>query len=368
MDNKCLHIIEASATGTLSMAGMLAEMQSDNGMEVLVLYSEREETPKNIQDLFGEKVVLEKVDMSTLRGKLKSFFIVRALIKKFGASTVVAHSSFAGFIGRISTLLLGSEIRVFYIPHCISFMRQDIGAVKKLLFIALEWTAALKRCTYIACSESEQKSIESCIPFRPCKLVENAVECPPTPKGGSVRQRVVITVGGIRPQKGPREYAEIAQLLSGRQRNIEFVWIGDGDEKLKKILADAGVKVTGWLDRNEVYNQLNSASVYVSTAHWEGMPVSLIEAMYSKLPVVASRCAGNIDVIKHEDNGWLFDSSSEACDRIATLFSEQGLSKEVADRAYYDACSRFTPERYFQAMSDIMQTTDKEPVIGVYKK
>lgn len=356
MPDRFVHIIEASATGTLSMAAMLAGKQAGGGARVLVIYSEREETPKNISEMFGESVQLIKVDMSSLKGKLISFFIVRKLLKSFGVSVVILHSSFAGFIGRISSLLIGSEFRLFYIPHCISFMRKDAGQFKKTIFLFLEWVAALKRCTYLACSESERKIIQAYIPFRECRLVENAVEMPPVVSvETSKRAKTVMTVGGIRPQKGPREYAEIARAFSTIMPDVEFVWIGDGDPELKKVLVDAGVRVTGWLERSEVCEQLRLAGVYVSTAHWEGMPVSVIEAMYSQLPVVASRCAGNVDVVKHEDNGWLFDLPAEACERIENLFRDPGLAEQTAKRAYADACTRFTPERYFQTMSDIMQ-------------
>ncbi len=339
------------------MAGMLAKKQRESGSPVVVVYSERPETPPNIDAIFGEGVVLKKIDMFSFWGKIKSFFLIRSIIKKNDSCVVVLHSSFAGFIGRVAAFFLGDKFDFFYIPHCISFMRQDVGRFKKLVFILLEWFAALKRCTYLACSESEQKTIERTIPFRRCMLVENAIEKPLHKNSSVVRGTIVITVGGIRPQKGPQEYAEIARLISSQMPHIKFVWIGDGDPVLKKMLLNSGVDVTGWLDRSEVYRRLEQASIYLSTARWEGMPVSVIEAMYCGLPVVASRCAGNIDVVKHGDNGWLFDAPSDACEFIAPLFADEKLAANVAQRAYFDACERFTPERYFQAMSKIMASS-----------
>lgn len=351
-----VHVIEASATGTLSMASMLANAQVKAGCDVSVVYSIRDDTPVDFKDFFVSGVSLFFVDMGPGLGVLKSILVLRKFLKDQAPDVVILHSSIAGFVGRVSAFFLNLKVNIFYIPHCISFMRQDIGLYKKAFFVFLEWVAALKRCTYLACSESEKKTIQSYIPFRECRLVENAVEMPPVVSVGSPeRAKTIMTVGGIRPQKGPREYAEIARLFSTIMPDVEFVWIGDGDPELKQILVAGGVRVTGWLDRSEVYEHLREASVYVSTAHWEGMPVSVIEAMYSRLPVVVSRCAGNIDVVKHNNNGWLFDQPAEACERIAELFSDSHLAAQTAERAYADACTRFTPERYFQMMSSIMQ-------------
>lgn len=338
------------------MASMLANAQAEAGCNVSVVYSVRNDTPDDFKDFFSPGVNLFFVDMGRSSGWLKSILLLRKFFRKNDPDVIVLHSSIAGFIGRISGFLLNVRSRFFYVPHCISFMRKDVGFLKKSLFVLLEWVAALKRCTYLACSESERKIIQAYIPFRECRLVENAVEMPPVVSvETSKRAKTVMTVGGIRPQKGPREYAEIARAFSTIMPDVEFVWIGDGDPELKKVLVDAGVRVTGWLERSEVCEQLRLAGVYVSTAHWEGMPVSVIEAMYSQLPVVASRCAGNVDVVKHEDNGWLFDLPAEACERIENLFRDPGLAEQTAKRAYADACTRFTPERYFQTMSDIMQ-------------
>lgn len=349
-----LHVIEASATGTLSMANMLVRSQIDSGSEVHVVYSPRPETPDNIHDFFGLGVVVHELDMSSPKGLLVAFFKLRFLVKKLSPNVVVLHSSFAGFVGRLSSLFLGRKIRYFYIPHCISFMRKDINRIKKTAFIFFEWLASIKRCVYLACSESEQKVIRRYVPFRDCLLVENAVKMPDICRQNDSTKKVVITVGGVRPQKGPLEYAELARLSFSRIPKIEFLWIGDGDTELKKALIDAGVTVTGWLERDEVFSLLSSASVYVSTSHWEGMPVSVIEAMYSRLPIIASRCAGNIDVIKHNNNGWLFDSPSEACDQLERVLESADISSQFSLHAYKDACSRFSPERYFKSMNSIM--------------
>ena len=350
-----IHVIEATATGTLSMAGMLASKQSEEGAEVVVIYSERPETPADLTPYFNDAVVLHKVNMSTFGGSLNSARKIRGTVMSYKECAVILHSSFAGFIGRLSCLFTGRRRRFFYIPHCISFMRKDIGGIKRVAFILLEWIGAIKNCTYIACSESERKTISRNIPFRKCLVVENAVAFPARSDNQVKRAKRVITVGGIREQKGPIDYADVAKKVASKMSDVEFVWIGNGEDQLKKTLADSNITVTGWVDRSEVSQYLNQASVYLSTARWEGMPVSIIEAMYAKLPVVASNCAGNVDVVNHGQNGWLFENNQTAADQVISVLLNESEASAVSDQAFVDAESRFSPQRYYMAMNEIMR-------------
>ncbi|MFD2438072.1 glycosyltransferase [Modicisalibacter luteus] len=142
---KLIHIIEASATGTLSMAALLANEQASKGIETTVIISIRPETPRELGNIFSNDVNLQFVDMSSLPGKIKSFFLLARIFKDSDADVVVMHSSYAGFIGRIAALLAHSKAKLFYIPHCISFMRTDIGRVKKYIFVMFERLANIKK-------------------------------------------------------------------------------------------------------------------------------------------------------------------------------------------------------------------------------
>jgi len=351
---KIIHIVEASATGTLAMLSLLANAQSSQGYNIKVIYSVRKETPINFSDHFDPRINLIQIQMLSLKEKIKSIRLIREIYLCESPDAVIMHSSFAGFIGRLAGLTVLPNTSFLYIPHCISFVRSDIGWIKKFIFTCFEWIGAIKRSSYVACSNSERIMISKFIPFRKCYLVENAVKDFPKFNHKPSSTKTIVTVGQIRQQKGPYEYANIAKKIIALNSEIIFRWVGDGDEETKQILIDAGVEITGWVSKDQVIDYLSCSTVYLSTAHWEGMPVSLIEANYANLPVVASACSGNVDVVSHGETGWLFNNETEAVKFIMTALDRPDLSNKVIKNAAREAMHRFNVERYVSDMNSLI--------------
>ena len=347
---KVVHVLESTATGTLSIVCMIANRLVRDGHEVHVIYSERDETPRDLHALFHSDVVLQHLQMKG-PSLTSILFGMRRRLVDLKPDVVHLHSSFAGFLGRLSTVFCLPSTAFLYSPHCISFMRSDVGRLKRFLFAALELLACVKFCTYIGCSESECAAIRRHL-RRHAVLIENATD-------GTVADRIddrarlanssavrrVVTVGGIRTQKNPQLFAAVAR--SFRRNNTEFVWIGDGDLNLKRTRLDAGVSVTGWLPRVAVIDAVARADVYLSTSSWEGMPVSVIEAMSLGTPVVASRCPGNIDVVRNGATGVMYDTASEATALLERVMDDKAFGNAIKSRAQDEARERFSEDRFF---------------------
>ncbi|EPO3010975.1 glycosyltransferase [Vibrio cholerae] len=348
------HIIESSATGTLSVVLMATHQQVKNHT-VNTIYSRRPDTPQNITSLFESQVNLIEEDLSAKRFPW-SVFALRRHLKQLKPDIIHCHSSFAGFVGRLASL--GLKGKVFYSPHCISFMRQDISETKRHLFKLFERIGCMKSSTYIACSLSEKKAIEQALPTVTVRLVENAVDLSDFPQCLSFNEAhkasiKIVTVGGIRPQKGPEEFARIAALSSSLP--IEFIWIGDGEISSKELLREAGVRVVGWCSRSEVLAYLQSADLYLSTSRWEGMPISIIEAFATGIPVVARNCAGNHDLIEHTINGHLFDTTEDAITLIHEFLDSPQVFLQGAQCAHQQVFERFSIKRFSNQLEQVYQ-------------
>lgn len=296
--------------------------------------------------------------MRGLKGATFGLFRLRQELRDLAPGAVFLHSSVAGFLGRLALLGTSANIRVFYIPHCISFMRRDIGDFRRAMYRWLERLASARSAAYLACSISEADSIRATLPGVLCRVVENAILPPEIGMARAVSgdgPLTVVTVGGARPQKNPLGFAQLARRVRESHPEVRFLWIGDGDTHHRTSLESAGVTVTGWMTREEVFALLIKSHVYLSASLWEGMPVSVLEALAMGLPVVLSDCDGNRDVIVNGRSGFSFSTLEEGVLQVSRLLSDSQLRATVGAAGLEEFQRRFSFARYYFAMDALLK-------------
>ena len=87
---------------------------------------------------------------------------------------------------------------------------------------------------------------------------------------------------------------------------------------------------------SNILDYLHIADVFVLTSDMEGMPNALLEAMACRLPVIATRIGGVVDVVEDKKNGLLVTSGDveELKDAILKLLEDVQLSASIAEKAY----------------------------------
>ncbi len=107
--------------------------------------------------------------------------------------------------------------------------------------------------------------------------------------------------------------------------------IGDGPDKEElKSLADelALSQNVTWLDwRNQPWNAISEASLLALTSDSEGFGLVAGEALARGIPVIATKCGGPEDIIKHGINGWLFPPGDS---RALTAILQKILDRDYA--------------------------------------
>lgn len=126
----------------------------------------------------------------------------------------------------------------------------------------------------------------------------------------SKNKRIILSIGELNKNKN---HESIIRAIS-KIKNDDFVYIICGKGKLKNYLLNLidklnikdKVKLLGY--RNDINEILQISDIYIHPSFREGLPVSVMEAMASGLPVIASKIRGNIDLI--EDDECLFNPSN----------------------------------------------------------
>lgn len=123
---------------------------------------------------------------------------------------------------------------------------------------------------------------------------------------------VIGAVGRLVQIKDHMTLLRAAELLIGRGMPVHVLVVGSGPElaRLEEFVATSPrlsgrVAFAGAV--SDVAASLNAMDIFVLPSLSEGMSNTLMEAMASSLPVVATRVGGNPELIKEEHSGWLFE-------------------------------------------------------------
>ena len=116
---------------------------------------------------------------------------------------------------------------------------------------------------------------------------------PAPPTAHAAERLEILVIARLAPQKGLHDLLDVAGALR-RQAPVRIRVAGDGplhEELAARIRAeDLPVELLG--RRSDVPALLAAADLLVSTAHWEGQPVSLQEALRSGIAIVATDAGG----------------------------------------------------------------------------
>ena len=335
---KVLQIVEAFGGGVFTVLCDLFNGLSDE-YEVVVAYSLRPQTPKNFKEYFNKNIKFIEVENFTrsinCKKDIKALKEIRKIVKEEKPDIVHLHSSKAGILGRIG--IHNRKIKMFYNPHGFSFLKMDDSRLKRLMYKTIEKVTAMlnHKCTIVGCSKGEYEEAKKLNKNSICinnginieKLKEETQNL--KEKEIDYDNLKICTVGRIGFQKNPKIFNEIAKNFP----NLQFTWIGDGD--LKDELTSSNIRVTGWLERKDVLKELNDNDIFLLPSLWEGLPISLLEAMYMKKICIVSDVIGNRDVIENGKNGYIAENEDEYANIINKLLKDRNFV-EVINREWED--------------------------------
>lgn len=335
---KILYMVEAFGGGIFTYFVDLTS-QLCNDFDIYVAYSVRSQTPLNYIEYFDKRVhLIEVMNFTRSIDPVKdgnAFFEIQRISKEVNPDVIHFHSSKAGALGRWA--FNGKKIPLFYTPHGYSFLMQNNGVLKRAIFRAVEILSSKRRCTTISCSQGEHEETLKLTKRAVC--INNGINIEELQRvidkysEVNEHQFTIFTIGRICYQKNPEQFNAVAEKLP----NMRFLWIGDGE--MREKLTSPNIKITGWVEREKVLEYSTKADIFILTSLWEGLPISLLEAMYMKKICVVTDVIGNRDVIQNKKNGFICNDVEEFVKVIQSIKAKS--DEKLIEKAYLDVLNEY---------------------------
>jgi glycosyltransferase involved in cell wall biosynthesis len=294
---------------------------------------------------------------------VKDFQATRQLLRVLSAmrpSLIHAHSSKAGVMGRWIGKKL--DIPTVFTAHGWSFAA-GVPPIRRRLYRFLEWWAARWPGLIITLSESDRAygRNQGVAPEHKMVVVNNGIANRPAPDR-SHRKGIacpnLIMVARFERQKD--QHTLIQALSQLRDLPWKMLFVGDGplqhqcQQTAEQLRLSDRIEFLGF--RRDVESLLESSDVFVLSTNWEGLPLSIMEAMRSAMPVVATDVDGVGEEVVDGQTGFLVpradvDSLAGKLRRLLenpSLMTEFGINgrKRFEDRFQLERMGELTLQVY----------------------
>lgn len=330
----------------------LARMLSQAHHEVLVVTG----TPGPYNPLLDELAVKNCAIAHFARSihplkDLQTLFELRKIIQSFRPDLVSTHSSKAGLLGRVACRLEG--VPCLFTAHGWAFT-QGVPLGKRYLYKVLERLAS-PLSTRIICVSDYDRHLGIQAGMNPERLITVHNGMPeiqpedladPVGEGG-------INLTMIARFDSQKDHTTLLQAIQPI-KNVHVNLVGEGPNlnEAKALVEQLGIeeKVSFLGFRSDIPALLAKSQIFALISHWEGFPLTILEAMRAGLPVVASQVGGVAEAVIDGETGFCVARQNVEMlrERIAQLLAEPPLRRRMgqAGRRRYEA--NFT----FQRMSE----------------
>lgn len=134
---------------------------------------------------------------------------------------------------------------------------------------------------------------------------------------------------------------------------------GNGEtSRLQSILAspiyNTNVQFRGWVKHELKDSLLNECDAFILPSYFEGLPVSILEAMSFGKPVISTKVGGIPSIVKVGYNGWLFDIGS--FDQLDDIFDQIFLNNSILSEYgvnSYNTAKKYAPDVIYPRLNQL---------------
>lgn len=307
---RLLHIKGAGFGGDSVLIIELGRAAQEQGFRVDVLAGD-----PRFQEMIAD-AGLGLVDLDVIQREIRPLHDARALaavtrlLDRSSYAIVHTHTSKPGMVGRLAATRVGVP-GVIHTPHLFPF-HEESGRLAAAAYVRYERLAA-RWCHRIVTVSNFQRDWALRLGIGGPEQVISIPNGVPTERTSTRRSRaevmtelgigkgfIILALGRLAPQKGIEYLVRAAPRIRQAVPDVRIMIVGDGplERPLARLAAELGaedtVRFLGF--RRDVGELLAAADLVVLPSLWEGLSISLLEAMVAAKPIVTTSLGSNREV------------------------------------------------------------------------
>ena len=169
-------------------------------------------------------------------------------------------------------------------------------------------------------------------------------------------------MGTIGNQKGTWDILDvIVKYKDELSPCFELLIGGNGDvkqlnDRIRKYNLSKIVTFIGWIRGKDKHEALLDSDLYLLPSYYEGLPISILEAMAYQLPIISTNVGGIPQIVKNFENGFLIQpgNQKELIDSLRYFISDRDKLITFGKKSE-ELINNYLPERVIEKLETIYQ-------------
>lgn len=306
-----------------------------NGYEVVMISADGKELPEVIEQEQCRHITVPMTRKITPVQDLKCLWQLIKIFRRERPDIVHSHTPKAGLLGMLAARIAGVKTRVHTVAGLPMMVEKGakfhlLKSIEKITYAAANhvWPNSESLFQYISkqklTSVTKLRIIGSGSTnginterFNTEKLDPVKMEQVKASINYSADHTYLLSIGRLVKDKGIVETVNVFTNLQKENPALRLILVGDFEEALDPLPAatidtiknNKAIIHIPWSNEVEYYMQL--AHNFIFASHREGFPNVLLQAGAMQLPVICSRITGNVDIVRQNETGLIFEAGNE---------------------------------------------------------
>jgi glycosyltransferase involved in cell wall biosynthesis len=365
---KVLHVLHSVGGVDVYLRTILGNLNAEK-IESIVVHG-LDDSEK--QFLNSQNGVVKEYKLPIIRNiniifDLKALIGLIRIVRLEKPNLIHAHSAKGGVIGKLVGKIL--NVPVLHTPHAYSYLSTQ-NSIKKKLFLLIEKSLVFKGNKILATSNSEKIRAIKDVGYKEINVItfNNSIKPILNIKTTKINKtwpdKYICSVGRPSFQKNIELMLHVLHEIRNKEPDIHLVLMGVGyyaprlreiRHIINELKLEKNITLLEWTTQDQIFRIIQDSVLYLSTARYEGLPLSIIESLAIGKPVVATDVDGNRDLIINGFNGFLVEqeNTKKIAAIILRILNDETITKKFSQNSKLLFEQRFNIENNINYLEKI---------------